>query len=90
MSVNQADAESLLGGIRDMLRADGYDLVVQADHESVKISVVATESACAECLVPSELMTEIIRDSLVEGSGGRFSGQVSVQYPRSGPNGSSH
>jgi hypothetical protein len=91
VTLTQGSAEVLLAGIRDMLRADGYEMVIQVGEGEVAVSVVATDGACEECLVPSDLMTEIIRDSLGEGSGGGYVGLVSVQYPTStAGGGSSH
>jgi Fe-S cluster biogenesis protein NfuA len=83
VTLTQGGAEVLLAEIRNMLRADGYEMVVQVGEGEVAVSVVATDGACEECLVPSDLMTEIIRDSLGEGSGGSYAGLISVQYPPS-------
>jgi Fe-S cluster biogenesis protein NfuA len=79
--LTQEGVEGLLSQIRDMLRADGYDMFVRVAPDEIAVSVVATEGACADCLVPSDLMTEIIRDSLADGTGGTFNGEVSIQYP---------
>jgi hypothetical protein len=79
--VTEEHAESVLGHIRGMLRADGYDLLIRVSDDDVAVSVVATDGACADCLVPAEIMIQIVRDSLVEGSDGDFAGKVSVTYP---------
>jgi Fe-S cluster biogenesis protein NfuA len=80
-SLTQEGVKVLLTQIRDMLRADGYEMAVRVTQEEVTVSVVATEEACAECLVPADLMSEIIRDSLNDGTDGTFRGQVSIEYP---------
>jgi hypothetical protein len=71
----------MLAPIRDALHADGYEISVAVRGPAVEVTVTATAGACADCLVPESLMTELMRDSLVEGSGGRFEGSVLVTYP---------
>jgi hypothetical protein len=60
-SNDAAQALSLLAGIREGLVADGYDFVVRSDGGRLDIEVVATESACADCLVPEAMMQAMIQ-----------------------------
>jgi hypothetical protein len=57
--------ETALRGLRDTLAADGYELVwSMEDEDRIGISVVAGSEACADCLVPPELMRSIVDDEL--------------------------
>jgi len=62
--------EAALRGLRDTLAADGYQLVWSMEEENrIGIQVVPGSDACAECLVPPELMRAIVDDEL---SGSRY------------------
>jgi hypothetical protein len=66
---SQVDAvpelDRALQGLRDLLGADGYRLgyAVQSGRELV-VSVLAGPDACAECLVPKQVMEGIVTDAL--------------------------
>jgi hypothetical protein len=61
----RAAIEAALRGLRDTLAADGYELVWSMEQEDrIGIGVVAGSDACAECLVPPELMRSIVDDGL--------------------------
>jgi hypothetical protein len=63
MSAEQVDAA--LQGLRDTLEADGYGLEWSvAEQDEIEINVVAGADACADCLVPPELMRTILSDAL--------------------------
>jgi hypothetical protein len=65
MSTEQVDAA--LQGLRDTLQADGYGLEWSlAEQNEIAINVVAGADACADCLVPPELMRTILSDALSE------------------------
>ncbi len=66
--VGTADAAMLdtaLRGLRDTLEADGYSLdwSVEDRHE-IAVRVLAGPDACADCLVPIEIMRTILSDAL--------------------------
>lgn len=62
--------EAALRGLRDTLAADGYELVWSIeDGNRIGIRVVAGSDACADCLVPPELMRSIVDNEL---SGTRY------------------
>ena len=48
----------------DILRADGYDLDVADDAGVLVLTIVAGPDACAECLVPQELMASMMEKML--------------------------
>jgi hypothetical protein len=88
--MTEDEVGSMLVPIRDMLRADGYEMAVSMQDGAVAVSVIATETACAECLVPNDLMTDIVRDTLIEGTGGAFDGPVLVTQPSATTSGGGH
>jgi hypothetical protein len=59
------ELDRALQGLRDLLGADGYRLgyAVQGGRELV-VSVEAGPDACAECLVPKQVMEGILTDAL--------------------------
>jgi hypothetical protein len=62
-----AELDDALQGLRDVLGADGYrlDYAVHGDRELV-VSVLAGPDACADCLVPRQVMEGILADALQE------------------------
>ena len=66
---SQVDAvpelDRALQGLRDLLGADGYRLgyAVHGGRE-LAVSVEAGPDACAECLVPKQVMEGIVTDAL--------------------------
>jgi hypothetical protein len=63
------EVEAALRVLRDTLATDGYELVwSMEDGNQIGIRVVAGSEACADCLVPPELMRSIV-DSKLGGTG---------------------
>jgi hypothetical protein len=74
MSTEQVEAA--LQGLRDTLSADGYALEwslaeqdqigrdAQAGGGTIEVRVVPGSEACADCLVPADLMRSILSDAL--------------------------
>jgi hypothetical protein len=68
-----------LEGLNEALRADGYAMsVLAADCDCVKMRVEAGEHACEECLVPKDILIEMIRGSLPREFGGA---RIDLEYP---------
>lgn len=61
------------------LEADGYELVLDAAEGGLMVQVRAGEQACADCLVPKEVMESMIRDELAR-AGFEFEA-LEVRYP---------
>ena len=60
-----AAIEAALQRLRDTLAADGYELVWSIEQDDrIGIRVVAGPDACADCLVPPELMRSIVDSEL--------------------------
>jgi hypothetical protein len=66
--------------LRRSLDADGYALDAREEGGRIRATIsVAREDACADCLVPAEILTGILGQML-----GVRSEQIDVTYP--GPN----
>jgi len=50
--------------LRATLAADGYLLEVAEDGDRVRVTISATPQACADCLVPPDLMRGILGQAL--------------------------
>jgi hypothetical protein len=58
---NSDDVLVALDGIKGALNADGYDLAVEpAAAEDFTIRITAGPDACAECLIPKRIMSDMI------------------------------
>ncbi len=74
------EVEEALGEVRRALAADGYELVVHDLPGGIlRIQIEAGPHACAECLVPKDVMLEILRASL---DGLSEVGTLELLYPR--------
>jgi hypothetical protein len=57
--------DTALRGLRETLATDGYNLEWSMEQENeIGIRVVPGSEACAECLVPPELMRSIVDNEL--------------------------
>ena len=62
---SKANVEATLAGFREGLVADGYDLLVdEVAGDIAKLRITAGPDACAECLVPKDLMIDMLKASL--------------------------
>jgi hypothetical protein len=50
--------------LRSTLAADGYLLDIAEDGTRIRVTISATPEACADCLVPKDLMRSILGDTL--------------------------
>jgi hypothetical protein len=50
--------------LRSSLAADGYELDIAESGDRVSVTITATEQACADCLVPKDLMRGILGKTL--------------------------
>jgi hypothetical protein len=64
-TTGSAVIQDALRELRDTLTADGYDLEWAVEPENrLVVRVVAGADACAECLVPRQVMEAIMSDAL--------------------------
>jgi hypothetical protein len=80
MSTARAQVTALLKG---MLEPDGYDVVVHewpdGDEGTARLEIVAGAEACADCLVPKDVMRMVLANELppgVELSSLRYPGEA--------------
>ena len=50
--------------LRSALAADGYLMDIAEDADRVRVTITATAQACADCLVPPDLMRGILGQAL--------------------------
>lgn len=74
------EIQDQLADIREGLIADGYDMSVRTHDAVLTIEIVAGPDSCADCLVPKDLMTQMIRAAL--GSSAEANGPIELMYPR--------
>jgi hypothetical protein len=65
--------------IGEGLEQDGYQLAVAVDDAGVALRIVAGPEACAECLVPKDLMGALAAQAL--GDAGLAPGRLEIAYP---------
>jgi hypothetical protein len=65
------------GVLADSLAADGYHMEIAEAGSRVSVTITATPEACADCLVPKDLMRSILSDAL-----GMDSQAIDLTYPR--------
>jgi hypothetical protein len=68
--------EEQLQALRSSLDADGYRLDVRSEGDRTRVEISATPDACADCLVPKELMRGILEQAL-----GVAAGTIDLSYP---------
>jgi hypothetical protein len=57
------DAERAVA-LSSSLAADGYLIQIAEEGSRVRVTISATPEACADCLVPMDLMRSILGDTL--------------------------
>jgi hypothetical protein len=84
--VQDSQVREALDGMRNMLAADGYDLEVNVKGNRLNLNIIATPSACEDCLVPKELLGSIAADMLRKSMIEVHPGEIGLTYPTdSGP-----
>jgi hypothetical protein len=63
--------------LRSTLAADGYLLEIAAAEDRIRVTISATPQACADCLVPKDLMRGILEQAL-----GVPADTIDLTYPR--------
>jgi hypothetical protein len=61
------------------LARDGYRMDIAEEGDHVSVTITATPDACADCLVPEDLMRSILSQAL-----GVPPETISLSYPREG------
>jgi hypothetical protein len=63
--------------LRSTLAADGYLMEIAAAEDRIRVTISATPQACADCLVPKDLMRGILEQAL-----GVPADTIDLTYPR--------
>lgn len=80
MNLDDKTVKDRLNVLRDTLGVDGYELIVEVlDDQRVRAQIIATDDACADCLVPRDIMAAMLTDAVLAGGGGLA--EFEVQYP---------
>jgi hypothetical protein len=66
--------------LRASLAADGYGMEIAGTPGRVSVTITATPRACADCLVPKDLMRGILGRAL-----GVAPDRIDLTYPADGP-----
>jgi hypothetical protein len=74
------DASSALSQLAEAMQADGYILTVEQGPAELRLTVTATEDACAECLVP-KAMFKTMAESVLADAGVAPAGGIVIVYP---------
>jgi hypothetical protein len=79
--MNTETVDAALRPLTDALGCDGYAVDVALAGNAVLVHVTAGPDACADCLVPKALMTELVMQALGDAGLGVAPEQVSLTYP---------
>jgi hypothetical protein len=79
--LTEHDAAALLNDLRTGLNADGYDLEVSGVDDKVELTIVARDDACEDCLVPKDVMGQIMAAALQQGHQGITAEDIVLRYP---------
>lgn len=64
MSAPSATITNALAPLKDMLAADGYMLELSESGDGLLAEIKATPEACADCLVPKDMMKTYFIEAL--------------------------
>ena len=64
--MQKTDVETALDNVRPALEADGFDLRLDSigDQGEVEVILEAKADACHDCLVPDEMLVQIIESAI--------------------------
>ena len=83
VGVSAPAVEAALGEMRSMLAADGYEVAVRVG-DKLGIEVVAGPDACADCLVPKDVMAGVVSGMLARGGVTVAESDIELTYPADG------
>jgi hypothetical protein len=73
------DVEAALELARSMLQGDGYDVQLGGHTDGeLRLTIVAGPDACEDCLVPKDVLSNIIATTLPPGLTGT---RITLTYP---------
>lgn len=76
------DVGEVLAGVRSMMESDGYLLETSwGEDGSLVLRIVAGPEACTDCLVPKELMAQIVTKVLADNGVTVAPTDLRLEYP---------
>lgn len=78
--IDLAALGTALAPTRDGLEAAGFELLLTDSDGRLRMTVVAAEGACEDCLVPKSLFRQMAGDEIAE-AGLAPVGEIEVVYP---------
>lgn len=81
----EAKIRELLSPFISGLEADGYQLAVSLEPDSIDLRVTAGPEACADCLIPKTMMEEMFRSRLTPAATGLPHANLTLSYPLDPP-----
>ena len=82
--IDREHAEGALAGVRELVAADGGDIVVASTSESaVRLTLVLETAACAECVMPRQFLETVALDLMQPALPGLTA--VVIDDPREAP-----
>ncbi len=65
MTVSVAAVDDVIAPLREGFQADGADLAVdEASDEVVRIRLVVTDETCFDCILPGDVLTQILETTV--------------------------
>jgi hypothetical protein len=84
--IDRESAEAALGAVRELVAADGGDILVSdVGDDAVRLRLVLDTAECAECVMPRSFLETVALDMMRPGLPGLVS--VSIDDPREENNG---
>ncbi|MEZ5244181.1 MAG: hypothetical protein R2707_03725 [Acidimicrobiales bacterium] len=63
--IDHARAEAALAGVRELVAADGGDIVVAStSDDAVRLTLVLETASCAECVMPRRFLETVALDMM--------------------------
>jgi hypothetical protein len=81
VTCTQDSAQDALESLGRMLAADGYELDVVVEAGKIELRIEAGAEACAECLVPKDLLASMVVERLRDASIDARPSDVDLHYP---------
>jgi len=74
------DAGTALAPLATAMQADGFEMIVESEANSIVLTISATPDACAECLIPKAIFKSMATKAL-DDSGVQIPGEITIVYP---------
>lgn len=76
-----SDIDTALTELATMFAADGYRLESRSTSGRLEMDIIATDAACADCLVPKNVMETIVLNVLAQHGASVSASELVLRYP---------